>query len=427
MKEIESVKAGFSKVKGNKDYWALLSNFGYLTLLQVAGYLFPLINIPYLARVVGANGIGCVAFGSAVTLWFLSVSTWGFNYTATRDAARNRDNNTKLSEIFSNVFWARMTLMLICFVILLILIEIIPSFHENRLVLLISFLMIPADILFPEWMFQALERMKYITILSLLSKLIFTLSIFVFVNEPDDYYLQPLITAIGSFVAGGIALYFIMCRWKIKLLKPSLKNIFDTINKGKDIFINQFFPNLWGSMSVVFLGAFHGSVSNGIFAAGQKCQSLFQQFFSILTRTFFPFLSRHLDKHTVYAKYTLLMATLFSVALFLFAPLFVHIFYTEEFEDAIIIARILSPTLLFLTISEVYGTNYLILRGYEKLIRNITASVSLLGFFLALVLTYYFDAYGASITLLICRGGIAFLKMYYSLKIKKTDEGINRW
>ena len=180
-------------ISKNKDYRTLVSNFGYLTLLQVAGYLFPLISIPYLARVIGADGLGRVAFGSAVAAWFLSVSTWGFNYTGTRDAARNREDNSKLSEIFSNVLWARFSLTLIGFIILIALIFIIPSFRSNWLVLVLSFLAIPANILFPEWFFQALERMKFITILRLLSKLLFTLSIFVFITRPEDYYLSPLI------------------------------------------------------------------------------------------------------------------------------------------------------------------------------------------------------------------------------------------
>lgn len=89
------------RIRGNKDYRALVSNFSYLTLLQVAGYLFPLITIPYLSRVIGTIGIGRVAFGAAVITWFMSISTWGFNFTATREAAHNRDDLKKLSQIFS--------------------------------------------------------------------------------------------------------------------------------------------------------------------------------------------------------------------------------------------------------------------------------------------------------------------------------------
>ena len=173
-------------------------------------------------------------------------------------------------------------------------------------------------------------------------------------------------------------------------------------------------------MSTVFLGTFHGSVATGILSAGDKCQTIFQQFFNILSRTFFPFLSRHLEKHKVYARISISISIAFSTLLFFVAPLFIHVFYTDEFEDAILLAQILSPSLVFLTMSEVYGTNFLILKGYEKLIRNITAIVSVFGLFMSWGMVYNFSYFGAAITLVVCRGLMAFIKMGYAIRIKNN-------
>ena len=186
-------KGLISRVKKSKDGSALASNFGYLMLLQIAGYVFPLITIPYLARVIGVEGFGKIAFAAAVIVWFQTISDWGFNYTATRDVARNRDNLEKVSRIFSNVLWARVLLMLISFVLLCTLTETIPYFKENQAILLVTFLLVPGHIMFPDWFFQAMERMKYITIFSLISKALFTVLVFVLIKEKQDYILQPLI------------------------------------------------------------------------------------------------------------------------------------------------------------------------------------------------------------------------------------------
>lgn len=417
----ERIRESLKIIEKNQDYKALVSNFSYLTLLQVAGYLFPLITIPYLSRVIGAAGIGRVAFGAAVITWFMSISTWGFNFTATREAARNRDNVNKLSEIFSNVFWARVTLSLISLLILIILILIIPSFRENRLVLLITYLTIPANILFPEWLFQALERMKYITILSLVSKLLFTLTIFIFVKTPEDYYLDPLMAVIGSFAAGGIALYIIMHKWGISIIKPSFPIIIDTIKGGADVFINNFMPNLYNSMSYVLLGVFSGNTSTGLLSAGEKCLNIFQQFMSILARTFFPFLSRRGDKHSAYARISIVTSGLLALILFAFAPLFIKIFYTDEFSDAILLARILSISIIFLTINNVYGTNYLILNGGERPLRNITMICSILGFLLAVLFIKLWGYYGAAVVIVLVRGITSMSIMIYALSIKRKN------
>src|SRR5690606_20822477 len=125
------IKALKNRFSANKDGKALASNFGYLMIMQIAGYIFPLLTIPYLARVIGVEGFGKIAFAAAVMVWFQTITDWGFSYTATRDVARHRDNLEKVSEIFSNVFWAKSLLALISFLILFILTEFIPYLKEN--------------------------------------------------------------------------------------------------------------------------------------------------------------------------------------------------------------------------------------------------------------------------------------------------------
>ena len=201
----------------SKEGKILLSNFAYLFLLQIAGYVFPLLTLPYLARVIGASGFGKIAFASAIMVWIQTVTDWGFNYTATRDVARCRDDNQRVSEIFSNVFWARCLLMVLSFVVLAVLVFTIPKLRAEADVIFVSFLMIPGHILFPDWFFQAIERMKYITILNLLSKTLFTIAVFVFVREANDYILQPLFVSLGFVVSGIVALYYILGKWHYHL------------------------------------------------------------------------------------------------------------------------------------------------------------------------------------------------------------------
>ena len=93
------------KLKSNKDVKTLTSNFAYLTILQIAGYVFPLITLPYLARVLGVSKFGEIAFAASVIVYFQTIVDWGFMFTATRDVARVRNDLHKVSQIFSNVFW----------------------------------------------------------------------------------------------------------------------------------------------------------------------------------------------------------------------------------------------------------------------------------------------------------------------------------
>ncbi|MCU4520399.1 oligosaccharide flippase family protein [Acinetobacter schindleri] len=416
---LNRIKVLKNRLSANKDGKALASNFGYLLIMQITGYIFPLLTIPYLARVIGVEGFGKIAFAAAVIVWFQTITDWGFNYTATRDVARNRDNLEKVSEIFSNVLWAKSLLALMSFIILFIFTELVSSLKENQTLLFITFMLVPGKILFADWFFQAIEKMKFITIFDLISKLIFTLCVFIFIKEKSDYILQPLFLSLGSILVGLVSIYLIVFRWKVKILFPKYKSIIITLRNSKDVFINNLLPNFYNSFSIVLLGMWGGSVASGIYDAGRKFVGISHSFMSIFIRVFFPYLSRYIDKHSVFAKLHLALAALGSLILFIAAPYLIKLFFTEEFYEAILVLKISSISIFLIALSQVYGTNYLIIQGHTKILRNITFIYSVIGFIISFPLVYKYSYIGANITLVVIQFLIGFTIMLKAFKIQK--------
>ncbi len=413
------LKKKINNISKNKDAKVLISNFGYLTALQIASYIFPLITIPYLAHTIGVESFGKIAFAAAVIVWFETIADWGFYYTATRDVAKNRDDKKKISEIFSNVIWAKIFLMVVSFLVLLLTILVIPKFRENYLVIIITFLLIPGKIMFPDWFFQAMERMKYITILNVLSKLFFTIAIFIFIKDKSDFILQPLFISLGFLLSGFVAMYIILVKWGFKLQKPKFSVILLTLKNSTDVFINTIMPNFYNNLSVIILGVYGGNVANGIFDAGSKFVKLSSQFMNIVSITFFPFLSRKVNKHNVYVKINIFLATVFTVVLFVFAPLIIKLFFTSEFYSAILILRIMSFSIFFMALGNIYGTNYMIIRGYEDRLRNITLICSVIGLILVFPLIYFYNVIGAAIVITFTRMLLGIIIMIEAKRIER--------
>lgn len=401
MNKITEIK---NKINSSKNGKTVFANFGYLSLLQIAGYVFPLITMPYLARVIGADGFGKIAFASAIVVWIQTISDWGFNLTATRDVAQNRNNKEKVSRIFCNVLWARCILTILSGLILLFVVLVVPYLRENADIIFVTFLLVPGYILFPEWFFQAIERMKYTTIFNLIIKLIFTISVFIFIHKREDYLIQPLLTTIGYLLCGIGALYLILKKWGYTLYKPEWTEILKTIRNSTDVFINNLMPNLYNSFSVMLLGFFCGSTANGVYDGGNKFPTIFYNFQSVLSRAFYPFLSRRPDKHSFYAKLNIGSALIGAVFLIAISPLIIKIMLGDEFEKSVIVMQILSFSVVFLAMSYTYGTNYLIINHKEKPLRNLTFVSSIVGMCVSIPLVYYFSYIGAAVTVLFCRG-----------------------
>jgi len=130
---------------------------------------------------------------------------------------------------------------------------------------------------------------------------------------------------------------------------------------------------------------------------------------NVLSRTFYPFLARRLDKHNFYQRVSFIISISMSLALFFSADLIIKVFYTDEFDNASYVLRILSLTIVPLFLMNTFGTNYLVLIKQEKKYKKIILFCSLIGFAFSWVAIYYYNYLGAAVLYLLVRGLMGIL------------------
>ena len=91
------------KILKNKYYKRIIDNILSLFSLQGLNYILPIISFPYLTRVLGPENFGLIAFAGAFIGYFQILTDYGFNLSATREISINRENQKKISKIFSTV------------------------------------------------------------------------------------------------------------------------------------------------------------------------------------------------------------------------------------------------------------------------------------------------------------------------------------
>lgn len=89
----------------------------------------------------------------------------------------------------------------------------------------------------------------------------------------------------------------------------------------------------------------------------------------------------------------------------------------ESFKESALLLRIFGVSLIFHSLTNIYGTNYLIIIGEEKILRKITMVVSIIGFLIAFPLIFFFGFIGAACTITIARIMLGVV-VYYTAKKK---------
>lgn len=98
----------------------ILANYGYLFILQVLNVAFPLVTLPYLISVLGAESYGKVIYSQAVIGYLAIVINFGFNIIGTREISVHRNSQAKINEITSCIYIIKGLLFLISLIGLLV-------------------------------------------------------------------------------------------------------------------------------------------------------------------------------------------------------------------------------------------------------------------------------------------------------------------
>lgn len=394
-----------------------LRNFTSLSILQIATYVFPFFTIPYITSVVGVSNYGKLAFVSSVVAYFGAVVEYGFNYTATRDISVNRNDKKRVEQIYLSTLYSKLFLFIVSLAIYLLLIFNVTWNGINTDLLLYSFLILLANALNPVWFFQGIESMQAITVLGIISSCLYLFGVFIVITDKSDYILLPLLTAIPNLIVSILSIIYIKIRYGISLRLIKSSKILESLRAGFNFFIAEWFPNLYNNSATFVLGYIGNFESVGLFDASKKLLTLGTPWLNVLTRASFPMLSKSMDNFMWMRRVTIALSICFSIIVFFSSEFIFNKFIDVEYHDAIILSRIMSFGFIFLGVYHLYGFNYLLTQGHDRVLRIISIGGSITGSVITCILIYFFLELGAVLGVTFSR---AFLAILVYVQYKKV-------
>lgn len=391
----------------SKEYKRILENMISLTGLQFASYILPLITLPYLTLVLGPEKFGLTQYAISLITYFQFFTDYGFNLSATRELAICRDDNQKISQIFSSVMFIKLCLCILSFIILLLIVMFIPKFNEDSYVYILTFGMVIGYMLFPTWLFQGLEYMRYTSILNIIGKIVFTVLIFIFIHDTTDYMLVPLINSLGYILVGILGIYIALTKFNIKITIPSIRDIKYHLREGWYVFISTIAINMYTTTNTFLLGLLTNNTLVGYYSIAEKIILAVNGLLNPISQALYPFISRTVktDDKTrsiefirKITKIMTLVGIVLSAGLFIFAKPIILLLFGQSYVNSVIILQIISIVPLAVSLSTVFGVETMLTFNYKKAFTSIVMIGGIIDIVLGIILITLMKEIGIAIS-----------------------------
>lgn len=396
----------------------VVRNAALLYAVQFSGYVLPLITLPYLSRVLSTEMFGVIAFAQSFIWYFVALTEYGFNLTATRAVAVARESPGEINRIFSAVITAKALLTVAGFIVLSVVAALVPMLRAHWRLYLLMYLMVLANLLFPVWLFQGMQKMQHVAVRDLASKLLSLAALFAFVHSDRDYLIAAAAQPAGLLVSGIAGLFSARRRLGVQYHRPPWADIKIHMKIGWPAFVSLAISTFAGVTNMFVMGLLAPATEVAYYSAIQRIISALRALVSPISTAVYPHASQKAvgserDVVEFVRKYQLLFAAPFlaaGVVLAVAAPWLVPVLLGAKYAPAIIVLQITAFVPALSCLSQVYSTYFMLACGYDKQWMRIVLATVAINFIVLIVSLYLMrGSVALGVTALLTEGGGALL------------------
>jgi len=332
----------------------LLSNFFYIGVLKFLNIGSKYFLVGYLIRILGENGYGILTWVDSIVQYFIMLINFGFDLYAAKYVVENKNNQKKLNEVISAVYYIKGILFLLSFVLL------IPLTLNSQIygfidLILLMLVMGIGEVLTPIWFFQGIEKMKTITLITFFSKSALILLTFFYIKDDSDIALYIVFLVITNILLGVLGFVMMKRKANFSFVKVTFDLIRNYLKEGYLFFIGKFSTFLFNLGAVFLIGYLFTKGQVAGFDIATKIIFVFIIPFEVLQQAIFPAVVRGLDKNKLQKIILLTLVTsfIFFFGIYIYSEKIIVLFaglemlkYTFVLRELIILIPIVSLTII---------------------------------------------------------------------------------
>jgi O-antigen/teichoic acid export membrane protein len=400
-----------------KKYFGLAENFISYFLFKAIDAIIPLVVVTYLLDVVSLKNYGIYAFAYSLIYYFQNVIQFGFDLSAVRTISLIREDKKQLSKVYSDVLTSQVYLFLLSFMVLGLLILFVPIIAKNYIVYCFFFILLFGELLFPMWFFLGMEKMRFMTIVNVISKSTFAILCFLLVKTKNQFIFISLYHSIGFLLSGISAQIIVYRTFGIRFKFSKFSEVKLTIKDSWSAFLSVISPTIYQNTSIFLVGAYGLPSYSGILEIGTKVLGAFKLVITIMTNVLFPYLNRNQSALQSSRNIFLGFGLMLSVIMFFSSEYLINLWLGENGTEVIKVVKYLSPCPFLSSVIAAYGINGLMILKKDKLYSQLIFTGSFSGLLVALIFIPKYHYIGGAYTIITALSVIALLVSIYYMKI----------
>ena len=408
----------------------VIKNGIWLYLLQFFNTIVPLLTLPYITRIFGAEKYGAFSIAFNIYGYIQVIIEYGFLLSVTRKMALQPENISLACNLFSSVLLARLFLASIGTTIAGI--YTIINWHKRvqSVCLIIMSLCSFGYCMQINWFFQGIQNMQYISITTIFARSLTMVCIFLFVKSADDIYLYSFFMTILPMIYGSIGLVIAHRKYFLHFNKVSLNAVINELKDGFLVFTTSFSSRILSSVGITLLGVFSTPFEVGVYSAVNKIPTILMLAWLPIAQILYPISSQKMSASFIDGKKFIFMIKRKIIIFFALGAAVISFFSKEIIEIAFgaeytIYYCWTIPLLLWLLMSinnNFLGQQILIAGGFDKVYSRCFQFTVCSSVLINLVLTYFFKGNGSAWAPLLSE---LFLTALELREIKKIENSIN--
>lgn len=332
----------------------LFKNTSALIIMQLFTYVAPFIVLPYLSRILGADGFGLMVAALSLTVIANVCTDFGFNLSATYLISRKQSQTRYISKIITAIYALKLLLLVLVFAGIAVYLALAVSY--TFLAIIAIYMTVFFQAFMSPWLFQGIEKMKLITYSTIASRMVYVVIIFLLVKNKGDYDLALMCNAIATMLACFLANWLIK-REGFYLAKPSKRLLKLMLAHSSQFFASRVALQASSSISVLVLNTFVTPAQVGLYGASDKLFNAFKSLINPFSQALYPYMANTGDTKLLF-KLSILLGLALAIPAgigFYFAEEVITLIYGKDFIQSAEILRIFIVTGFFAFFSILYG------------------------------------------------------------------------